>query len=268
MGRYSTDGPGLPPGFGPSNGRSGDDSDLSSTFRNLCRSSPWKWTSLRFEYLERPGTGANIVRAWLRRPGALRLESPNGQLLYSTTGINDSRDEFYVSATRRSWLLPPHLVTPVYDDGGLVRRRPEAAYGEPSFGNGRLAAALDPVELAGNAPVPLEFPDTNPVSFDELREVDHEGRLALEAVITRGRTYKPSDPAEPLAHPGRTLVRVDAATGVCVASQSLDGESSGKGHWLKILAVDEYMLDDLFLAESMNLTDVRRHISWDIGPAA
>jgi hypothetical protein len=24
------------------------------------------------------------------------------------------------------------------------------------------------------------------------------------------------------------------------------------------------MLDDLFLAESMNLTDVRRHISWDI----
>ncbi|MFK0007217.1 hypothetical protein ACIQTZ_09190 [Paenarthrobacter sp. NPDC090520] len=268
MGRYSTDGPGLPPGFGPSNGHSGDHSDLSSTFRNLCRSSPWKWTSLRFEYLERPGTGANIVRAWLRRPGALRLESPDGQLLYSTTGINDSRDEFYVSATRRSWLLPPHLVTPVYDDGGLVRRRPEAAYGEPSFGNGRLAAALDPVELAGNAPVPLEFPDTNPVSFDELREVDHEGRLALEAVITRGRTYKPSDPAEPLAHPGRTLVRVDAATGVCVASQSLDGESSGKGHWLKILAVDEYMLDDLFLAESMNLTDVRRHISWDIGPAA
>ncbi|MFJ4168824.1 hypothetical protein ACIPY3_04885 [Paenarthrobacter sp. NPDC089714] len=268
MGRYSTDGPGLPPGFGPSNGHSGDHSDLSSTFRNLCRSSPWKWTSLRFEYLERPGTGANIVRAWLRRPGALRLEAPDGQLLYSTTGINDSRDEFYVSATRRSWLLPPHLVTPVYDDGGLVRRRPEAAYGEPSFGNGRLAAALDPVELAGNAPVPLEFPDTNPVSFDEPREVDHEGRLALEAVITRGRTYKPSDPAEPLAHPGRTLVRVDAATGVCVASQSLDGESSGKGHWLKILAVDEYMLDDLFLAESMNLTDVRRHISWDIGPAA
>jgi hypothetical protein len=24
------------------------------------------------------------------------------------------------------------------------------------------------------------------------------------------------------------------------------------------------MLDDLFLAQSMNLTDVRRHISWDI----
>ena len=66
-----------------------------------------------------------MVRAWLRRPGALRLESPDGKLLYSTTGINDSKDEFYVSSTRRSWLLPPHLVTPVYDDAGLVQRRQE-----------------------------------------------------------------------------------------------------------------------------------------------
>jgi hypothetical protein len=32
--------------------------------------------------------------------------------------------------------------------------------------------------------------------------------------------------------------------------------------------VDEYMLDDLFLAESMNLTDVRRHITWDISRGA
>ncbi|WP_426006497.1 hypothetical protein ACPFL9_06485 [Paenarthrobacter sp. NyZ202] len=254
--------------FNPANAQGCPLNDSSSTFRNLCRSSPWKWNSLRFEYLERPGTGAALVRAWLRRPGALRLETPDGQLLHSTTGINDSRDDLYVSATRRSWLLPPHLVTPVHDDAGLVRRRPEAAYGEPSFGNGRLAAALDPVELAGNAPAPLEFPDANPVSMDEPRMVDHEGRPALETVVIRGRTYKPSDPAEPLAHPGRTLIRIDAATGVCVASQSLDGETSGKGHWLRILAVDEYMLDDLFLAESMNLTDVRQHISWDIGPAA
>ncbi|BCW51247.1 hypothetical protein StoSoilB13_35890 (plasmid) [Arthrobacter sp. StoSoilB13] len=268
MGRYSAGGSGFGTGFGPANGNNGQPQDLSSTFRNLCRSSPWKWTSLRFEYLERPGTGANLVRAWLRRPGALRLETPDGKLLHSTTGINDSRDDLYVSATRRSWLLPAHLVTPVYDGAGLVRRRPEAAYGEPSFGNGRLAAALDPVELAGNAPVPLEFPDSNPVSLEEPREVDHEGRLALETVVTRGRTYVPLDPSQPLAHPGRTLIRVDAGTGVCVASQSLDGDTAGKGHWLKILAVDEYMLDDLFLAESMNLTDVRRHISWDIGPAA
>ena len=167
-----------------------------------------------------------MVRAWLRRPGALRLESPDGKLLYSTTGINDSKDEFYVSSTRRSWLLPPHLVTPVSDGAGLVQRRPEAAYGEPSFGNGRLAAALDPVELAGNAPVPLEFPESNPVSFPEPREVDHEGRPALEAIVTRGRTYRPLDPDQPLAHPGRTLILIDIQTGVCVASRSLDGDSA------------------------------------------
>jgi hypothetical protein len=30
--------------------------------------------------------------------------------------------------------------------------------------------------------------------------------------------------------------------------------------------VDEYMLDDLFLEVSMNLTDVREHIPWPVRP--
>jgi hypothetical protein len=60
----------------------------------------------------------------------------------------------------------------------------------------------------------------------------------------------------------------DLGTGVCVTSESLDGETKGKGHWLRILGVDEYMLDDLFTAESMNLTDVRQHIVWNAGPVA
>jgi hypothetical protein len=51
---------------------------------------------------------------------------------------------------------------------------------------------------------------------------------------------------------------------VCVSSHSLEPETDQYGHWLRIIAVDEYMLDDLFLAESMNLTDVRRHITWDV----
>src|SRR5438132_749856 len=69
------------------------------------------------------------------------------------------------------------------------------------------------------------------------------------------------------AGPGRTMVRIDVGTAVCVASQWLDGDNAGRGHWLRILGVDEYMLDDLFMAESMNLTDVRQHIVWG-GPAA
>ena len=79
-------------------------------------------------------------------------------MIASTTGINDSRGGFYVSSTRKTWLLPPHLVTPVYDDDGLVRRRPEAAYGESSFGNGRFAAALNPVERR-EFPCPVGVPE-------------------------------------------------------------------------------------------------------------
>jgi len=253
MGRYSADSGG------------GNTPDMSSTFRNLCRSSPWKWTSLRFEYADRPGDGSGPIKAWLRRPGALRLESADGVLLHSTTGINDSRDSFYVRSSRSSWLLPAHLVTPVYDGAGLVRRRPEAAYGEPSFGNGRLAAALDPVELAGNAPVPIEFPESNPVTLGPVREVDHEGRPALECVVVPGPNYAPADAASPLCLPGRTRLRIDSGTGVCVASEALDGGPARTGHWIRILGVDEYMLDDLFLAESMNLSDVRQHITWEPG---
>ncbi|GAA2133398.1 hypothetical protein [Arthrobacter humicola] len=252
--------------------------DQAAAFRHLCRSSPWKWQSLRFEYVDRPVKAAagsapaavpdDLVRAWLRRPGALRLETVDGLVIASTTGINDSRGGFYVSSTRKTWLLPPHLVTPVYDDDGLVRRRPEAAYGEPSFGNGRFAAVLDPVELAGNSPVPLEFPNLNAVALGPIAEVDHEGRPALETTVSPNPSYRPADPATPICRPGRTLLRVDAGTGVCVASRWLDAPETGAepayGHWLRILGVDEYMLDDLFLAESMNLTDVRRHISWDV----
>lgn len=177
---------------------SGAATDLTATFRNLCRSSPWKWQSLRFEYWDEPfadtpDPAAPLVRAWLRRPGALRLETADGLVLHSTTGINDSKGGLYVSSTRKSWLLPPHLVAPVYDDGGLVRRRPEAAYGEPGFGNGRLSAALDPVELAGNAPVPLEFPGMNPVGVDAVR------RCACRAVIACGSTWQPVS-AWPASH--------------------------------------------------------------------
>ncbi|MGO4188051.1 hypothetical protein [Pseudarthrobacter sp. TAF60_1] len=247
---------------------SGAATDLTATFRNLCRSSPWKWQSLRFEYWDEPFAdapeAAPLVRAWLRRPGALRLETADGLVLHSTTGINDSKDGLYVSSTRKSWLLPPHLVAPVYDNGGLVRRRPEAAYGEPGFGNGRFSAALDPVELAGNAPVPLEFPGMNPVDVEGVRRVEHQGRPALEATVSPTASYRPADPDAPLCLPGSNRVRIDLETGVCVASASLEDAAPDHGHWIRIIAVDEYMLDDLFLAESMNLTDVRRHITWDI----
>ena len=173
--------------------------------------------------------GAGPVRAWLRRPGALRLESVDGTLLHSTTGINDSRDGLYISATRKSWLLPAHLVTPVYDDGGLVRRRPEAAYGEPSFGNGRFAAALDPVELAGNAPVPLEFPSANAV------EVSSPCTTSSTRAARRWRRWFPPTPATVrwiprprCAGPAPPGSGSTPEPGVCVASEPLDGGAGAR----------------------------------------
>lgn len=242
--------------------------DAVEAFRNLCRSSPWRWQSLQFDYWDEPFSdgptpGSPLVRAWLRRPGALRLESAEGLVLHSTPGINDSRDGLYVSATRKSWLLPPRLVTPVFDANGLVRRRPEAAYGEPSFGNGRLAAALDPVELAGKAPVPLEFPGTNTITIHSVTSVEHGDRAAFEAEVSPNTAYRPGDAAAPLCWPGRSLVRLDAATGVCVASRGLEADSKQWGHWLCITEVDAYMPDEPFLTIPASPATVRQHIRWD-----
>ena len=243
----------------------------ADAFRALCRSSPWKWQSLRFQV--RPAAAeARFVNAWLRRPLALRVEAADGTLLHSTAALNDSKDSLFTSGSRKPWLLPAYLVTPGYDDDGLVRRRPEAAYGEPGFGPdpasaARFSAWLDPVELAGKAPVPLDFPFSNVTEPEAIAIVDHEGRQALETVLRPNPTYTPFHPDAPFLFPGRTAVRIDAGTGICVASQSLDGETAGQGHWLKILAVDEYMLDDLFTQESSVLTDVREHIEWQLPQA-
>lgn len=266
--------------------------EAAASFRRLCRSSPWRWETLRFSVAwhgpaaappaapatgagpapagtgGEPGTGQRDaaplerVNAWLRRPDALRVESAEGQLLYSTTGINDSRDAFYVTGARASWLLPPRLVQPVYDDAGLVRRRPEARYGDPVFGDGRWAAMLDPVELAGNAPAPIELPFSSVAEIHELREAVHEGRRAWEAVVSPNASYRAAVAEQPLLAPGRSLVVIDAETSVCVHVHRLEGPDRGAGRTIRILGVDEYMLDDLFVEHESVLTDVRDHIPW------
>lgn len=248
------------------------------TFRHLCRSSPWRWQSLRFELHRKfpaaNGSGENpdtadtaaALKCWVRRPGALRVETLEGTLLASTTKINESRDSLFISGNRKPWLLPPSLVNPVRDGNGFVVRRPEALYGEPAYGSGRFSAALDPVELAGDRPVPLEAPFANVAEISDIAPVSHQGREAVEAVLTPNASYRPTFADAPLLFPGRTAVRIDLETGICVASQSLDGETAGAGHWMVLMGIDEYMLDDLFEEVSMGLTDVRSHIPWDLGP--
>ncbi|PYI68424.1 hypothetical protein CVV68_06335 [Arthrobacter livingstonensis] len=250
------------------------------SFRHLCRSSPWRWQTLRFELHRRdsaavregraqagnPASGADVaaMNCWVRRPGALRVETLDGALLASTTKINESKDSVFISGNRKPWLLRPSLVNPVKDADGFVVRRPEALYGEPAYGSGRFASALDPVELAGERPVPLEAPFANVAEITDVAMVEHHGRAAVDAILTPNPSYKPLFPAAPLLYPGRTAVRIDLETAVCVASQSLDGDSSGAGHALVLRGIDEYMLDDLFEEVSMGLTDVRSHIPWDL----
>ncbi|MGX5359369.1 hypothetical protein [Kocuria sp. KH4] len=237
-------------------------------FAALCRSSPWRWDSLRFvlSWLV-PGDRAphEPVRAWVRRPSELRVETLAGGPLYTATTLEGSRDDFYVASTSSSWLLAPSLVTPVFTDSGLVERRPEAAYGDPVFGGGRWQAILDPVELAGSAPVPPYLPERRPCTVEQLGTGVHHGRAVRGAVLTPGPAYAPATPGHPLA-PARTRVLLDERTAVCVRSEVLEGPLAGTGHDLRIEAVDEYFVDDLFTSVRLDLTDVSRHLPWPVGP--
>jgi hypothetical protein len=239
------------------------------TFRSLCRSSPWRWETLRFTITWRAPSDQGLdtappLRAWLRRPAALRVEAADGTLLHSTTGNERSRDALYVSATRKSWLVAPRLVTPVYDGAGLVRRRPEAAYGEAVFGDPRWSSMLDPVELAGNAPVSMA-PGANRVEVQDIAEEAFAGRPVLAATVTPNASYEPAAPGRPLIGEGRTRVLVDVGTAVCVSTTALDGAARGAGHDLAILGVDEYLTDDYFRAAPPELSDVSRHVPWIVG---
>ena len=54
----------------------------ADSFAALARSSPWRWSTLRFT-VTWPGDpwSSGAVRAWLRRPDSLRVESLDGALL-------------------------------------------------------------------------------------------------------------------------------------------------------------------------------------------
>jgi len=57
-------------------------------------------------------------------------------------------------------------------------------------------------------------------------------------------------------------VSIDEQTGICTASEVLEGPEAGSGHRLRIEAVDDYLNDDLFTPVSFRLTDVSQHLPW------
>ncbi|WP_211435610.1 hypothetical protein [Trujillonella endophytica] len=236
-------------------------------FRALARSSPWRFTTVRFT--SRRGPSGDAVRAWLRRPDALRVETIDGALLGVVHGRSHTTSVVLGAGPGDP---PPEAPPPVLRVDGLVAVRPWDAdrADDPMWQDYRWVAMLDPVELADGQARDGDTgePAGPPLTIGTVREVDHGGRPAWEAVVATTDTYDPCCSCCPLLHdagidrlewddagerfagsryPSATRVRLDVGTGVCVLTEALDGTWAGDGHEVLIEAVDEPMDDDLFV---------------------
>jgi hypothetical protein len=200
----------------------------ADAFRALARSSPDRWTTLRFtERRRRRWTWSEPVRAWLRRPDLLRVEDAAGRLLDVVREVGADHD--------------------------------------PMWQDYRWVAELQPRELAdGLDPGTREPARGAALEVDGLREVEHAGRPAWEALVSPTDRYEPRCGCCPLLrsrriddlewgsvddaveYPTAHLVRLDVRTGVCVWAEPLDGTFAGDTHDLRIEAVDEPMGDEVF----------------------
>ena len=211
-------------------------------FRRLARSAPYRWRGLVLEGMW--GPREEPVRVRVEQPDALRVQRLDGSVLMDGrqgslgTGVvltSDGRSEPYVPS-------PPQ---PQLDPDGLVvnERRPWNDGPElPMWQNYHFVATLDPYELSAG------------VEILELRDVDHGGRTAWEALLRATTEYSPrcgccplmrtragdlADGLKPLpAYADAHLVRLDVGTGVCVSTRDVGGPSDGQGHQIFVLEVD------------------------------
>jgi hypothetical protein len=224
-------------------------------FAALARSSPWRWSTLRFTDGRIRAEARDGVRAWLRRPEALRVETLGGALAQI---VHERREH-------APWPGDDGAPGPEFRPDGLVAARPprwDLSYDAPMYQDYFWVAMLDPVELADGG----DWNDRDAgtaLDVDEVTEVDHFGRPAWEAVVRPTEAYEPrcgccallrtrridvlEYGAAMLAdYPEAFRVRLDVGTGVCVQTQEIGGLSPGAGHEVRIEAVDEPMGDALF----------------------
>ena len=144
-------------------------------FRALARSSPWRWSTLRFTVRwAGPWVPSEPVRAWLRRPDRLRVETLDGALVQVV----------------RDGSGPATAVLTAYD--GVPAAGPEPAAtapraDDPMFQNYTWVAMLDPVELADGDPER----DGAAVVIGDVSVVDHGGRPTWQAIASTGPAYDP-----------------------------------------------------------------------------
>ena len=244
----------------------------ADSFAALARSSPWRWSTLRFTvaWPDDPwSTGA--VRALLRRPDSLRVESRDGALLRAerTPPPNIGIYGPGGGSTRQAQWASQAAQPPLRPDG-LVAERPDdplLTYDDPMHDSYHWVAMLDPAELADG--VDRQTGERTPaLRVESLEAVEHAGRAAWEAVVVPEDTYEPRCGCCPLlrtravdllefeghpehlleAYPDAFRVRLDVQTGVCVLTEEIGGLRPGKGHDLRIEAVDEAMDDALFVS--------------------
>jgi hypothetical protein len=251
-------------------------SPSADDFRALARSSPWRWSTLRFTG-HRPGQTwrSDDVRAWVRRPDRLRVETLGGELLQV---VREERQQIGVlgrpvgRTVELPWVGEQGAPSPEVRPDGLVARRPSSwalDVDDPMYQDYFWVAMLDPVELADGG---FRAPDpaVPALDVDTVAEVDHGGRPAWEAVVRPTEDYEPRCACENCAllrsryvdvrevdggghnevldeYPTAFRVRLDAQTGVCVLTSAIGGVAPGVTHELRIEAVDEPMADDLFV---------------------
>ena len=239
-------------------------SPTAETFLALARSSPWRWSTLRFTARGLPDAEFPPVRAWLRRPDRLRVETLAGELRQI---VREAGPAVAVLTPAGGYRLDPSPDAPLLRADGLVERRPgdRWAYDAPMYQNYRWVALLDPLELADG--IDRDTGATVPaLVVDDVRGVEHGGRPAWEAVVRTTPAYEPRCGCCPLLrslevdvreygprsehvldeYPEAYRVRLDIGTGVCVLTAALGGPEPGELHTLGIEAVDEPMDDQLF----------------------
>lgn len=217
-------------------------------FRRLARSSPYRWDALAFDV----AWPDRALRARVRRPDLLRVEDDRGKLLSAgRQGVGPVLAPLTADGSGEPYV--PSRPPAVLDDDGLhtVPRVPwHEPDGAPMWQDYRWVAMLDPVELGDGT-------DGEPgTELLELREVEHAGRPAWEALLRPTDDDEPrcsccpllqsaqSAAAEGLPEPvgapyaDAHLVRLDVQTGVCVLTREVGGPRDGQGHDLRITGVD------------------------------
>jgi hypothetical protein len=241
----------------------------ADSFAALARSSPWRWSTLRFT-LHRgvDGGGPDPVRAWLRRPDVVRVETLDGVLLQV---VRESPQQVAVLTSDGGRPATPPWPSAADEplrrpDGLVAERAPGFFHDAPMYQDYRWVAMLDPVELADGLDHDSGEQAWPALVVSTVSEIEHAGRPAWEAVVRTTAAYEPRCGCCPLlrsraidlleyqdhpeqvlpVYPGAYRVRLDVGTAVCVFTAEIGGLTPGAGHDLRIEAVDEPMADDLF----------------------